>query len=69
MDYTGDSLKLTFKKRSGGLVERKYLEVPKEIGCGLFYKQSAKEVLSFFAKYIRKKFKVEKSHNKKQTNR
>ena len=57
MRYTGQELTIVFKKKDGKQ-ERTYAEVPKEIAYGLLYKKTASEVLSFFAKEIRQKFKV-----------
>lgn len=65
MDYTNEVLKIVFKKRTGGTEERVYEDVPKPVGCKLFYKESAKEVLSYFSKNIKKKFKVKQINNQK----
>lgn len=57
MVYEGERLTITFK-RSIGLQDRTYIGVPSNIAYALYYKQKAKDAISYFAKNIRKKFKV-----------
>ncbi len=57
MTYRGEELTLVFKKKQG-TQERTYADVPAQVAYGLFYKKTASEVLSYFAKNIKNKFKV-----------
>jgi hypothetical protein len=63
MEYSGGILKLMFRKTTGVQV-RTYEDVPSETAHKLYYKNTAKDVLRFFAKEIKKKFKI-KSVNQK----
>lgn len=57
MAYNGQELTIVFN-RKGRLEERHYAEVPREIAYGLYYKQAVPEILSYYARNIRKKFKL-----------
>jgi hypothetical protein len=61
LSYANDNLTLVFKKKIEGKVllqSRQYENVPKEVVYPWIYKKSASEVLSYYAKNIRKKFKL-----------
>jgi hypothetical protein len=61
MAYRNGELTIEFFKRSGNGVrieKRQYGEVPQDIAYGLYYKKTAPEILSYYAKQIRKKFKL-----------
>lgn len=57
MRYQGEELTLVFKKKQG-TQERTYAEVPAQVAYKLVYAKSASELLSWYAKEVRKKFKV-----------
>lgn len=56
MKYVGGTLTITFIKKDKSLEQRQYGPVPVETAYGWFYKVTVKECLSYYAKYIRKKF-------------
>lgn len=60
MSYTNDVLSVTFRKPklTKGIQVRSYQDVPKEIVYQLIYKQSVSDILSYYAKNIRKKYKL-----------
>lgn len=55
MSIDGEKMTLEYRKKIGS-EKRTYDEVPTLISYGLFYKKTAKEVMSYYAKNIRKKF-------------
>jgi hypothetical protein len=55
MSIDGELMTLEFRKKIGS-EKRTYKEVPTDKSYGLFYKKTAKEVMSFYTKNIRKKF-------------
>ncbi len=55
MNYKGTELTLTFRKKQG-TQDRTYAEVPATVAYGLLYKKTASELLSYYAKEVRKKF-------------
>lgn len=57
MAYANEALTITFKK-PGRYEKRTYCGVPMNVAYGLFKANTASEVLSFYAKNVRKKFKV-----------
>jgi hypothetical protein len=62
IEYSNQVLKVVFKKKTG-LQERYYGNVPKEVGCNFFYKETAKEAIKFFSENIKRKFVVIKIKN------
>lgn len=56
-DAVTSIMKLVYRKKIG-VEERVYEDVPKEVACPMFYKDSAKELLSYYAKKVKKKFKI-----------
>lgn len=57
MTYASGVLSLEFKKKTG--VERRmYSEVPQEVAYKLFYSKTGADVLAFFSKNIKQKYKV-----------
>lgn len=55
MSIDGDKMTLEFRTKTGP-EKRTYDGVPTDKSYGLFYKKTAKEVMSFYTKNIRKKF-------------
>lgn len=53
-------LVIVFKKK-GRTEERTYSGVPSKLAHQWYYKETAKDCLSFYAKNIRKKFNLEKT--------
>ncbi len=60
MSYSNDILSITFRKPKlpKGMQVRSYYDVPKEIAYQWVYKQSVSDILSYYAKNIRKKYKL-----------
>jgi hypothetical protein len=57
MEYKDSVLTLEFKKKTGN-ERRKYADVPTNVAYGLFYRRTGTDVLMYFAKYIKKQYKV-----------
>lgn len=57
MSYVGTELTLTLNK--GKRIEtRVYADVPQNVAYTLLYKRTGSDVLSYYAKHIKKHFKV-----------
>ncbi len=58
--YSNEVLEVVFRKPKlkAGIQTRKYSGVPSDIAYKWFYKDSVTELLSFYAKNIRKKFEL-----------
>lgn len=61
MEYNGPVQELTIYFANGSV--KTYAEVPSEKFYKIFYMQTLKEMLSYYAKEMRKKFKVIKSNS------
>lgn len=57
MSYKDTILSITFI-RQGKKETREYMDVPVEVAYSWFYKQTVKDILSYYAKNIRKKYKL-----------
>lgn len=58
MEYDNvEKLTLEFRKKTG-TQKRTYTGVPKIVAYTLFYKKTGTDVLMYFAKYIKKQYKV-----------
>lgn len=58
MSYAGEVLELVFRKpkRKTGIQTRRYGPVPQDVIYKWYYKESVSDILSYYAKHIRKKF-------------
>ena len=62
MSYTDSILRINFIVK-GKIIIKRYSGCPANVAYSWFYKTTAKEVLSYYAKNIRKKFTVIKETN------
>lgn len=58
MRYIGEELTIEFIKKDRTVERRHYGPVPKEIAYQWYYKLTLRDALSYYAKNIRKKFKL-----------